>query len=135
MKTTMRVGRALLLSGALLASACATPYGPASESLKGGYSDYMLQNDRFNVSFVGNAYISEEQAIDYLLYRCAEITRKHGFDYFVVVAEEGIATAKGALTKRLRVTIELRKGQRPADNPDAYGAQELMRNLQAKIER
>jgi hypothetical protein len=144
MKALCRCGAAFFLSGCLLVSACATTYGPASGSMRGGYSESMLQRDRYNVSFQGNGFITREQAMNYLLYRCAEITRDNGFDYFVIVGGEsnptysilGSGSGASTLTKpNVNVTIQLRKGTAPAGNPNAYDARELMNNLQAKIER
>ena len=129
-----------LLTSALLVAACATPYGPSSGSFTGGYSESKLQKDRYNVSFEGNAWISEEQAMNYLLYRCAEITLDNGFDYFIIVSEESNTSystmGKGAVPHpNLEVMIQLRNGPPPSGNPDAYDARELKQNLEAKIAR
>lgn len=141
MRALGKFASVILLSGGLLVSACATPYGPSSGSMTGGYSETMLQKDRYNVSFTGNAFITHEQAMNYLLYRCAEITLDNGFDYFVIVSSESnpsysIMGDSATVTKpNLDVTIQLRRGAAPSDNANAYDARELETNLAAKIER
>lgn len=126
----------------LLAAGCAaTPYGPVSESWMGGYSDSKLQRNTYNVSFTGNAWLSQEQARNYLYYRCAEITVREGFDYFVIISGESATSYSemgrmSAVPKpNLTATIRLAKGRPPASNPDAFDARELMRNLEPQIHR
>jgi hypothetical protein len=66
----------------LNAAGCATPY--QQHGFRGGYSDARIGQDTVLVSFKGNGYTSKERVQLYLLYRCAEVTRQHGYDYFVV---------------------------------------------------
>ncbi len=70
--------------GAILSFAigCATPY--QQRSFAGGYSDTRISKDTALVSFKGNGYTPKERVQLYLLYRCAEVTRQDGFDYFIV---------------------------------------------------
>lgn len=63
-------------------TACATPY--QSEGLRGGYSEMQLNDNEYVVSFSGNGFTSEERVTKLLLYRCAELTKKKGFNYFVI---------------------------------------------------
>jgi hypothetical protein len=53
-------------------------------SRSGGYSDTRIGQDTVLVSFKGNGYTSKERVQLYLLYRCAEVIRQYGYDYFVV---------------------------------------------------
>jgi len=79
---------ALLASAMLVVAGCATetPYRPATGSgfERAGYSDRMIEPDRFMVSFAGNSYTSRDTVERYLLYRAAELTVQQGFDYFIL---------------------------------------------------
>jgi hypothetical protein len=76
----------------LLASGCATstPYQPlsASSAVSGGYADQRLAENRYRVTFAGNALTTREQVESYLLFRAAELTVERGYDWFVVVDHE-----------------------------------------------
>ena len=61
---------------------CATTY--QSESLLGGFSSSQLDENVFQVSFKGNAFVSPEKASDYSLLRAAEIALEKGYKYFVI---------------------------------------------------
>ncbi len=80
--------RALLLIGpALLALAgceTATPYQPQmhGSQVSGGYRDQQIEANRFRVTFNGNSMTSRERVETYLLYRAAELTVQHGYDWF-----------------------------------------------------
>ena len=62
---------------------CATGYKPTG--FTGGFSDIMLDENIFKVSFKGNAYTSQERATDFTLLRCAELALEHGYSYFIIV--------------------------------------------------
>lgn len=66
----------------LILAGCATPY--QQHGFRGGYSDARIGADTVLVSFKGNGYTSKERVQLYLLYRCAEVTRQYGYDYFIV---------------------------------------------------
>jgi hypothetical protein len=63
---------------------CVTPY--QSNGLGGGYSDIALAPDIYKVSFRGNGYTSQDTVQNYLLRRCAEITLREGYSYFIILA-------------------------------------------------
>jgi hypothetical protein len=69
----------ILVTGAV---GCATPY--QAKSFSGGYTDTRISKDSVLVSFKGNGYTSKERVQLYLLYRCAEVTRQYGFNYFII---------------------------------------------------
>lgn len=75
-------------AAALALGACATetPYQPATKSSAGqGYSDQRLENDRWRVVFTGN-YVTSRQVVEsYMLFRAAQLTLDHGFDWFETV--------------------------------------------------
>jgi len=72
---------ALALAGAL--STSATPaFGAAPTA---GYSEVEVEPERWRVSFAGKTGTSREAVEAYLLYRAAELTRRHGGDWFETV--------------------------------------------------
>jgi len=80
----------IALAGAGLAlSACATatPYQAIGEtSVRGGYADERISENRFRVTFAGNTMTSRDTVEMYLLYRSAEITVQAGYDCFEAVS-------------------------------------------------
>ena len=80
--------------GALLAftTGCATPtpYQPVSSAhpARGGYTDRKLADDRYEVTFAGNMLTTRQRVEDYLLFRAAELTLEHGYDWFQVIDHE-----------------------------------------------
>jgi hypothetical protein len=78
----------LAAAAALSLGACATetPFQPASKSNWGqGYSDQRLENDRWRVVFTGN-YVTSRQVVEsYMLFRAAQVTLEHGYDWFETV--------------------------------------------------
>jgi len=79
MKTFFAMKRLAIVVVAALA-ACTSPYGP--KGLTGGYGELRLAPDRYRVSYDGNGNTSEEQVVDFWLYRCAELTIQNGYTYF-----------------------------------------------------
>ena len=76
------------LAGTLGLLGCAepTPYQPADGGY--GYATQAIEDDRFRVSFSGNAITPRETVENYLLYRAAELTLEQGGDYFIVLYKE-----------------------------------------------
>jgi hypothetical protein len=75
---------ALAGSAALAGCMTATPYQPATNSSRMGYSEEQIEANRFRVSFAGNTITSRETVERYLLYRAAELTVQQGFDHFLL---------------------------------------------------
>ncbi len=77
----------LAVTAALALSACvtATPYGPAGQGSRYGYSDQRVDADRYRVNFAGNSVTSREQVETSLLLRAAEVTLESGHDWFATV--------------------------------------------------
>lgn len=72
----------LPLTLALQLVGCATTYG--SSGFAGGYFEKRLNDHLVKVSFAGNGYISEDAVQMYALYRCAEVTKEAGKEYFLL---------------------------------------------------
>lgn len=83
------VPAALFAAAALSACTTATPYQPyraeSAGGVHGGYSDQQLSSDRFLVRFHGNELTSRDRVEGYMLYRAAELTLQHGYDWFLTV--------------------------------------------------
>jgi hypothetical protein len=74
---------------------CSTPYQP--DGLSGGYSDNRIDSNTMSVEFRGNGYTSKRKVEMYLLYRCAEVTRDAGYDYFIAL-NSSTETNQGSIT-------------------------------------
>ncbi len=78
-----------IFATALLAVAvtgCATGYHSATNpllGLTGGYWDQKGPGSLIKVGFSGNGFIDRDKVATYLLYRCAEVTRREGGTHFV----------------------------------------------------
>jgi len=72
-----------------LLTGCATGYEPAGEMggfEYGGYTDQMINYNTAIVTFRGNSSTPRGIVKTYLLYRCAQVTLAHGFDYFILAS-------------------------------------------------
>ncbi|PWE18420.1 hypothetical protein DDZ18_02095 [Marinicauda salina] len=83
----VRVFTSLITVGALALAACGgpTPYQPAGDSSRYGYSEQRIESDRYLVTFSGNSLTDRETVETFLLYRAAELTLERGYDHFRVV--------------------------------------------------
>jgi hypothetical protein len=86
-KSRFIAAAALAIASTMLSSCMtATPYQPyvaeGARGTHGGYSEQQLAPDLFLVRFHGNELASRERVEGYLLYRAAELTLQHGFDWF-----------------------------------------------------
>ncbi len=79
--------RFLFLVAACLLICCATPYQP--KGFGGGYEDVQIDETTFEVAFRGNGFTSAQRVRLMLLYRCAELTTQHAYDYFLILGAEG----------------------------------------------
>lgn len=76
----------LFAVGILVSSfGCATPY--QERGFLGGYDDYRITDDTFEVKFAGNGYTKPEQVRKYLLRRAAEVTLLHHFAHFLSLGQ------------------------------------------------
>lgn len=73
-----------ILMTALLSSCASTGYQALDGSA--GYSDTRLDSNTVRVTYYGSVATSNETVQNYLLYRCAQVTLKYGFDYFVIIS-------------------------------------------------
>jgi hypothetical protein len=80
-----RILMAFCAAGLLAACATATPYQAATpDAGRYGYVERAIENNRFSLSFRGNALTERDTVESYLLFRAAELTLDKGYDYFIV---------------------------------------------------
>lgn len=81
--------RVVALFLALMLAACAkpTPYQPAVDR-SGGYGETLIEPGRWRVTFTGNSVTPREEVETGILYRAAEITRREGGTWFLIVRDE-----------------------------------------------
>jgi hypothetical protein len=72
----------LVLASWLAGCAGPTLYQAADPAY--GYREQQLETNRYRVTFAGNALTNRDTVENYLLYRAAELTLQHGYDFFVV---------------------------------------------------
>ena len=149
----------LMISGVLFFASCATPYQPLG--FRGGYSDFRIDHNTFQIRFRGNGSTPRERVETFFLYRCAEITARGGYDYFIITGQEtesqvsaitipGISATISRIfpaepLKREEtlyfisyvVTARIRafNGEKPRDLANAHEAKELIRRLEPRVER
>lgn len=88
---------ALALAALLGGCVGPTPYQPATSGW--GYSERLIEPNRYRVSFRGNSRTPREAVESYVLYRAAELTLAGGHDYFRV------ADGQTEVETRYRTTV------------------------------
>ncbi|HEX7647532.1 MAG TPA: hypothetical protein VF450_09000 [Noviherbaspirillum sp.] len=105
---------------ALLLTACATPYQPFELFGRGGYSDKKISENVYQVAYYGNGATNMGTLNSLLMYRTAEITLDHGFDYFEVLnGQARIPMSAYGGFKSVEHTVKLYKGQ-PANSTSRF---------------
>lgn len=81
-------GTWLVAALGLLLAACETPtpYQPADGGF--GYAVQQLEDNRYRVTFAGNASTPRETVQNYLLFRAAEVTLESEHDWFRIVDQD-----------------------------------------------
>jgi hypothetical protein len=133
------------LAGLALAwslSGCATGYHSAANPIlgfAGGYWDARGPGSTIKVGFSGNGFITREKVGTYLLYRCAEVTKREGGSHFVLYqslldavgdkrsSERTVRTIGGKPTTHAYIWIV------PADERDALSADDLLTRLEPEV--
>ena len=151
----------IVLAVACAGCATVTPYQPVQRGE--GYSEQKLEDNRFRVRFAGNRLTPKETVQNYLLFRAAEITLQNGHDYFVTLEQEtdkettqyqtisfgtgfgrwywypfgtvGVATTRAATEFVAEAHILTFAGEKPANEPGAFDARQIVNNLGPRIVR
>lgn len=84
MKLAIKIPLLLVAVTSLAACVSATPYRQAQHQNDYGYQEQKIEQDRYRLSFAGNAETSRQTVENYLLFRAAELTVQEGKDYFIV---------------------------------------------------
>lgn len=160
MRTVAAGGLALLLAGC---AASPTPYQPQTDGY--GFSQQQIEDNRYRVTFAGNASTPLETVRNYLTYRAAEVTLESGHDYFIVVDQrtERATTYRGTGTSPFGfgggfghggfgvgvstfsaypddsytawADIIVGDGPKPADDLNAYDARDVVAQLDSSVVR
>ena len=91
------------LSLLFILSGCAAEYKPLSFGQ--GYSELALNQDTYVVSFKGNALNDQNNVTQYMLRRCAELTQKNGYKYFIILDS---GTSVNTTTFQTPTTVDVR---------------------------
>lgn len=98
--TRVRLGAPIAAAALLMLaslSACApnpTPYVAAANNKGYGFSEQQIEQNRWRVTFTGNADTPRQMVENGLLYRAAQLTKANGYDHFVVVTQETEPTTR-----------------------------------------
>ena len=84
----------LLLIGALGSGCIPTPY--QRDGTGGGYAEFKMAADTYRVTFTGNRSTPHRKILNYLSYRCAELTLVQGYNSFVFT-EKLLVAADGSV--------------------------------------
>lgn len=76
---------AAILAIGIAACTSAPIYEAAQDPNDFGYSDQKIEENRYRVTYNGDASTSRSAVENFLLYRMSEITLENGFDYFKVL--------------------------------------------------
>lgn len=80
----------------LFLAACSTTYQPTG--FTGGFEETVLAPDVVRVVFSGNGYTARQKTQDFALLRAAELAKKAGYRYFVLLNQETSSTAQSFTT-------------------------------------
>jgi hypothetical protein len=88
--------RIFLASAMLALAACASNpgYSRASSPTAAGYSEQMIEGNRWRVRYTGTSRMTSAQVQDYALMRAAQLTLERGGDWFEVAASGTDANSK-----------------------------------------
>jgi len=70
----------------VLVAGCATPY--QKMGFGGGYDDFRVTENEFEITFRGNGHTAQEQVSRYVLRRASEVTLQNGYTHFEPMAEQ-----------------------------------------------
>ena len=76
---------AVIAVAGLAACTAPTPYQPAIDGY--GYAEQQLEDNRYRVTFAGNAETPRDVVQNYLLFRAAELTLETGHDWFTTAGQ------------------------------------------------
>jgi hypothetical protein len=84
--------KTIILFLVIFLNGCVTKTPYQSIAYSGGYSNTIIDENIFKVSFKGNGFTSKERVEDFTLLRSAEITLQYGFKYFIIINSDSYST-------------------------------------------
>lgn len=90
-------------AGLFACTTAPTPYQAQDDRY--GYTEQQIEDDRYRVTFAGNAATPRETVRNYMLYRAAELTVASGHDYFTVVDQQVEGRGDGTATPRVGLGV------------------------------
>lgn len=103
-----------------LAGCATTRYQPLAEADKEEVTQ--LNDSTFRVEYRVSPFTSQVVLDEFLSRRCAEVTLRHGYDYFVMGQRSDSLTYERSAS----VTLLLFKGRKPSDGVMYHNAREVL---------
>ncbi len=119
----------ILLAAAIL-TGCSTQYGRSDILGLNGYQDRKVSEDRYVIQLSCNDYTSDEKCEAMLRYRAAEITLTNSYDHFIFVNGKPKFNSMLTLKYDFEEEVTLGRGEKPSQNPWAFNAKEVLKNLE-----
>jgi len=114
-------------------SGCATAYQPNAWS--GGYKDYALGNNTYEVWFGGNGHTKKDKVVEFALLRSAEVTLEKGFTYFTILESKTDSSYKYEYFSYSHTNIIQCFNEEPIGvQTSIYNAQKIKNNLEIKYQ-
>lgn len=114
-------------------SGCATMYQP--NAWTGGYKDYALGNNTYEVWFGGNGHTKKDKVVEFALLRSAEVTLEEGFKYFTILESKTDSSYKYEYTSYGHINIIQCFNEEPVGiQTPVYNAKKIRSNLQKKYQ-
>ena len=93
-----RIGIAVAaIAVVLMLNGCATPYG--KYGALGGYTDSRVDANTFSITVDNNGFSSQQVTSMHAMYRAAELTVEHDYDYFVIASGASNPTSMTMVTR------------------------------------
>lgn len=119
-----------LVSLLFLLTSCAVKYQPYDSFFGGGYRDTQVNSDTFIISFEGNQYSDPGMLYKYSLMRAAEVAQKKGYQYFIVLSDQGFTKTTctlSTITCQPTVSMTIKAYKTPPTTTDQfYNVDELV---------
>lgn len=154
----MVAARHCLFAVLLLVGGCAslTPYQPLTEGL--GFTEQKIESNRYRISFTASSRTPAATVEGYLLRRAAELTLAESFDYFLIADQAasgaprsrspvsiGVGGYGGSYGSGIGIgfgtglgsgppwqayaDVQMFAAPKPADQPRAYDARQVLANV------
>lgn len=112
-----------------------TFYQPISLHNEGGFKETKIDDNIYQILFVGNNYTAKVVAMNYCFYRCAEFTKEKGFEFFMVLETENLTYFGGDYHSTPCFVKVIKFVSEKPENCQAaiYNANEVIKNLNSVV--